>query len=357
MDVFALTRAFIDIESVTGNELAIGQYFHDYLKPLADKHGGQAERIEVEKDRYNVYAHWGRPEIVFSTHLDTVPPFIPSKEDDEFVWGRGACDTKGISASMITASEALLEEGVRDFAMLFVVGEEVDGIGAHFANAHSPGPKYLINGEPTENKLALGSKGNLRIEIEAKGKMAHSAYAELGDSAINKLLDNLERLRNLELPVDPVLGDSTCSIGLISGGRAANVIPDHASATAVVRVVSDMDEAIEQIDAVFDDRVTVSYPVRTPRDPHEVRARFRDDRRQVHNRYPQADQLGPAATARARNDSRCAYRRRAGSQEATHRGRGTFPEPRQATQDGKLNRCISFPASVAGGRKPLWNEE
>ncbi|MDE0167874.1 MAG: M20/M25/M40 family metallo-hydrolase [Bryobacterales bacterium] len=264
MDVFALTRAFIDIESVTGNELAIGQYFHDYLKPLADKHGGQAERIEVEKDRYNVYAHWGRPEIVFSTHLDTVPPFIPSKEDGEFVWGRGACDTKGISASMIKASEALLEEGVRDFAMLFVVGEEVDGIGAHFANAHSPGPKYLINGEPTENKLALGSKGNLRIEIEANGKMAHSAYAELGDSAINKLLDNLERLRNLELPVDPVLGDSTCSIGLISGGRAANVIPDHASATAVVRVVSDMDEAIEQIDAVFDDRVAVSYPVRTP---------------------------------------------------------------------------------------------
>ncbi|MCY4588047.1 MAG: M20/M25/M40 family metallo-hydrolase [Bryobacterales bacterium] len=264
MDVFALTRAFIDIESVTGNELAIGQYFHDYLKPLADKYGGQAERIEVEKDRYNVYAHWGRPEIVFSTHLDTVPPFIPSKEDAEFVWGRGACDTKGISASMIKASEALLEEGVRDFAMLFVVGEEIDGIGAHFANAHSPGPKYLINGEPTGNKLALGSKGNLRIEIEANGKMAHSAYAELGDSAINKLLDNLERLRSLELPVDPVLGDSTCSIGLISGGRAANVIPDHASATAVVRVVSDMDEAIEQIDAVFDARVTVSYPVRTP---------------------------------------------------------------------------------------------
>ena len=128
MDVFALTRAFIDIESVTGNELAIGQYFHDYLQPLADKHGGQAERIEVEKDRYNVYAQWGRPEIVFSTHLDTVPPFIPSREDAEFVWGRGACDTKGISASMIKASEALLEEGVRDFAMLFVVGEEIDGI-------------------------------------------------------------------------------------------------------------------------------------------------------------------------------------------------------------------------------------
>lgn len=263
MDVYALTRAFIDIESITGNELAIGHYFYDYLKPLADKYGGEIERIEVEKDRYNVYVRWGTPEIVFSTHIDTVPPFIPSKEDEEFVWGRGACDTKGISASMIKAAEALLEEGVRDFAMLFVVGEEIDGLGAHFANRDSPGPKYLINGEPTENQLALGSKGNLRIEIEATGKMAHSAYPELGEHAIDKLLDNLERLRKLKLPVDPVLGDSTCSIGLISGGRAGNIIPDHASATVVVRVVTDMKEAIEQIDAVFDDRVTVTYPVQT----------------------------------------------------------------------------------------------
>ena len=264
MDVFALTRAFIDIESVTGNELEIGKFFYEHLKPLADKYGGRIERIEVEKDRYNVYVHWGHPEVVFSTHIDTVPPFIPSKEDDEFVWGRGACDTKGISASMIKAVEGLLADGVRDMGMLFVVGEEIDGLGAHFANRNSPGPKYLINGEPTENLLALGSKGNLRIEIEATGKMAHSAYAELGDSAINKLLDNLENLRKLKLPVDPVLGDSTCSIGLISGGRAANVVPDHASAIAVIRVVTDMDEAIKQIDAVFDDRVTVSYPVRTP---------------------------------------------------------------------------------------------
>ncbi len=264
MDVFALTRAFIDIESITGNELAIGQFFYDHLKPLADKYDGEIDRIEVEKDRYNVYIRWGHPEVVFSTHIDTVPPFIPSKEDDEFVWGRGACDTKGISASMIKAVEALLADGVRDMGMLFVVGEEIDGLGAHFANRNSPGPKYLINGEPTENLLALGSKGNLRINIEATGKMAHSAYAELGDSAINKLLDNLDNLRKLELSVDPMLGDSTCSIGLISGGRAANVIPDYASAVAVVRVVSDMEEAIQQINAVFDDRVTVSYPVRTP---------------------------------------------------------------------------------------------
>ena len=253
----------IDIESITGNERMMGQYLHDYLQPLATKHGGTVERLKVAEDRYNVFVQWGRPEIVLSTHMDTVPPFIPSKEDDEYIWGRAACDTKGIIASMLKAVEALLDDGVTNLGMLFVVGEEIDGIGAHTANENSPGSKYLINGEPTENRLALGSKGNLRVEIEATGKMAHSAYEELGDSAINKLLDNLQNLRDLKLPEDPLLGPSTCSIGLISGGRAANVISDHASATAVVRVVTDMDEAIELVRSAFDGRVKVTMPVRT----------------------------------------------------------------------------------------------
>lgn len=263
MDLFALTRAMIDIESVTGNEGKMGQYLHDHLQPLATKHGGTLERLKVADGRYNVFVQWGRPEIVLSTHMDTVPPFIPSKEDDEYIWGRAACDTKGIIASMLKAVEALLDDGVTNLGMLFVVGEEIDGIGAHTANQNSRGSKYLINGEPTENRLALGSKGNLRVEIEATGKMAHSAYEELGDSAINKLLDNLQSLRNLKLPEDPLLGPSTCSIGLISGGRAANVISDHASATAVVRVVTGMDEAIELVRSAFDDRVKVTMPVQT----------------------------------------------------------------------------------------------
>ncbi len=253
----------IDIESVTGNERMMGQYLYDYLQPLATKHGGTVERLKVAEDRYNVFVQWGRPEIVLSTHMDTVPPFIPSKEDDEYIWGRAACDTKGIIASMLKAVEALLDDGVTNLGMLFVVGEEIDGIGAHTANENSPGSKYLINGEPTENRLALGSKGNLRVEIEATGKMAHSAYEELGDSAINKLLDNLQNLRDLKLPEDPLLGPSTCSIGLISGGRAANVISDHASATAVVRVVTDMDEAIKLVRSAFDGRVKVTMPVQT----------------------------------------------------------------------------------------------
>jgi acetylornithine deacetylase len=166
---------------------------------------------------------------------------------------------------MITALESLLAEGVRNVGILFVVGEEVDSIGARKANDLKPGSKYLINGEPTENKLALGSKGALRLEIEAHGKMAHSAYEELGDSAINKLLDNLQALRNVKLPEDPVLGPSTSSIGKISGGRAANVIPDYAQASVMLRVVADIEDLKKVVLSAFDDRVQVSMPVQTPR--------------------------------------------------------------------------------------------
>ncbi len=264
MHVFELTRALIDIESVTPNEFEIGNYLYDYLLPLAENYDGLVERSEVEPRRNNVFARWGNPEIVFSTHMDTVPPFIPSKEDDEFIWGRGACDTHGIGASMIKAVEALLEEGVRDLGILFVVGEEVDGIGAMHSNRNASGSKYLINGEPTENKLALGSKGALRLDLEAEGKMAHSAYAELGDSAIDKLLDNLESMRRVEWPVDPVLGPGTCSIGTIEGGRAANVIPDHATATLAIRVVADLDEAKKLALGAFDHRVKVKITTQTP---------------------------------------------------------------------------------------------
>ena len=264
MDLFALTRALIDIDSVTPNELKAGRFLHDYLKPLAKRYGGELTRTEVEPNRYNVFASWGQPSVVLSTHQDTVPPFIPSKEDSDRIWGRGACDTKGISASMLMALEELLEEGVRNVGILFVVGEEVDSAGARKANESAPGSKYLINGEPTENKLGLATKGALRLDIEAHGKMAHSAYEELGDSAITKLLDNLEKLRRVKLPVDPVLGPSTCSIGTISGGRAANVIPDHARATVFLRVVASLDELKDLVLQAFDDRVTVSMPVQTP---------------------------------------------------------------------------------------------
>ncbi len=239
MNLFELTRALVDIESITNHEKDIGLFLLGRLSELAARTGGRVERMEVEPERFNVFACWGEPFVTLSTHMDTVPPFIPSREDEEYIWGRGACDTKGIIAAMITAAEKLLEEGRRNFGLLFVVGEERNSAGA-FAAARQPrGSRYLINGEPTENKLALGSKGALRYEIEARGRMAHSAYPELGESAIEKLLDFLDEIRRMPLPEDPVLGRSTLNIGTIGGGRAPNVVADHARAEIMFRLVSD----------------------------------------------------------------------------------------------------------------------
>jgi len=240
MDVFALTRALIDIESITGNEEAVGNYLFDRLSGMAGRFGGRVERMEVEPRRFNVFAQWGENlAVTLSTHMDTVPPFVPSREDDDHIWGRGACDTKGIIASMILAAETLLEAGQRDFGLLFVVGEERNSAGAYRAAQEARGSRFIINGEPTENRLALGSKGALRYEVAARGRMAHSAYPELGDSAIDKLLDALAEIRKIRLPVDDVLGASTLNIGTISGGRAPNVIADEARAEIFIRLVSD----------------------------------------------------------------------------------------------------------------------
>lgn len=240
MHVFELTRALIDIESISGNEERVGEYVHGLLEGLAGRFGGTVERIEVEPRRFNVLACFGdAPVVTLSTHLDTVPPFFASSEDEEFIHGRGACDVKGIIAAMICAAEQLLEAGVRGFGLLFVVGEERNSAGAYFAGRHPRGSRYLINGEPTSNRLALGSKGALRYELVATGRMAHSAYPELGEPAIDKLLDALARVRAIQLPVDEVLGPSTLNIGLISGGRAPNVIADHAEASLMFRLVGD----------------------------------------------------------------------------------------------------------------------
>jgi len=239
MNVVELTRALVDIESITENEGAVGTYLLDYLSRLAAGTGGRVEKMDVEPGRFNVLATWGEPVVTLSTHMDTVPPFFASREDAEFVWGRGACDAKGIIAAMIGAAETLLATGVRNFALLFVVGEERNSAGAAVAARAGRGSKYLVNGEPTENKLALASKGVLRYEVVAQGKMAHSAYPELGQSAIEALLDALEAIRRVALPKDGLLGPSTMNIGTISGGRAPNVIADAAKAEILVRLVGD----------------------------------------------------------------------------------------------------------------------
>ena len=245
MDLFALTRELVDIESITGNESRVGEFLHRYLSEL----GYEAQLIPVETGRCNVYAvppGRPRPQVFFSTHMDTVPPFLPSSEDADNIYGRGSCDAKGIIAAQVAAAEQLRGESI-DVGLLFLVGEERDSAGAKLANQHPAGGRFLINGEPTENRLALASKGALRAEIIAKGRMAHSAYPELGESAIDKLLDALERLRKLPLPSDPEIGPSTMNIGIIEGGRAPNVIPDWARAHLLYRLVGPAEELRRRI--------------------------------------------------------------------------------------------------------------
>ena len=239
MDVYELTRKLVDIESVTGNEEAVGDFLFAHLSELARTYAGAVEKMEVEPRRFNVFATFGSPIVTMSTHLDTVPPFFPSGEDETDIWGRGACDVKGIIAAMLGAGKRLLDGGVRNFGFLFVVGEERNSAGAYHAARNPKGSRFLINGEPTENRLALGSKGALRYEIVATGRMAHSAYPELGESAIEKLLDSLARIRQIPMPRHPVLGSSTLNIGTLQGGRAPNVIPDRAEASVMIRLVDD----------------------------------------------------------------------------------------------------------------------
>jgi acetylornithine deacetylase len=259
MDAVTLTRQLVDIESISGNEAAVGNYLYGELCRL----GWQTRKMPVEADRFNVFATWPdhpQPTVVFSTHMDTVPPFIPSSEDAGRIYGRGSCDAKGIIAAQIAAAESLRQQEIH-VGLLFLVGEERDSLGAKIANEQAPGSRFLVNGEPTENRIALASKGTLRAEVTAKGRMAHSAYPELGDSAIDKLIAALGRLRAMALPSDPEVGPCTLNIGLIEGGRAPNVIPDYAHADLLYRLVGPSDELRHQILARAGDQVQVAFPL------------------------------------------------------------------------------------------------
>jgi acetylornithine deacetylase len=263
MDAVTFTRQLVDIESITGNEAQVGNYLYGELCRI----GYQTGKMAVEGERFNVYAtspEEPNPAIVFSTHMDTVPPFIPSSEDADRIHGRGSCDAKGIVAAQVAASEKLRREGIH-VGLLFVVGEERDSLGAKVANDHAPAScRFLVNGEPTENHIALASKGTLRVEVTARGRMAHSAYPELGDSAIDKLLAALGRLRAMKLPSDPEVGPCTLNIGLIEGGRAPNVIPDYAHADLLYRLIGPTEELRSQIVAAAGHEVEVTFPLELP---------------------------------------------------------------------------------------------
>jgi acetylornithine deacetylase len=249
MHPFEMTRELVDLESITENEKQVGEYLLHYLSGLAAGSDGKAEAMAVTPERFNVYAEWGTPTVVLSTHMDTVPPFFASSEDADHIYGRGACDAKGIIAAMVAAAEKLIESGTRNFGLLFVVGEERNSAGAEVASGSPRGARYLINGEPTESKVALGSKGILRYEVVA--------YPELGESAIEKLLDALEAIRRMPLPEDAVLGKTTLNIGTLSGGRAPNIIPDAAKAELAIRLVSDGREVDRALRAAIGGRAEV----------------------------------------------------------------------------------------------------
>lgn len=269
IDPVKLTRQLIDIESTTFHEGAAGEFVADYLK----ERGFTVERTAVSQPegdkstvaRWNVYAaaQSEPPVVTLSTHIDTVPPYFGSSEDEEFIYGRGACDAKGIMAAQIVAAERLRALGV-PVALLFVVGEERDSAGAKAANLEPRGSKFLINGEPTDNRVAVASKGTLRAAVRANGKMAHSAYPELGDSAIHKLVPVLDRMLKIDLPVNPEVGPSTLNIGLLEGGRAPNVIADHAEAQVMVRLVGDSGNTKAALEQAAQGSAEVVYTLEIP---------------------------------------------------------------------------------------------
>ena len=258
MNIVSLTRELIDIPSLTGDELRVGQYLAKLLEDL----GYRVEKQDAAADRFNIIATTREsPRVVFSTHMDTVPPFIESSEDEEFIYGRGSCDAKGIIAAQICAAERLRAEDINDVGLLFTVDEESGSIGAQAANKHSLAPecRYLINGEPTDNRLATGTKGSIRAFITTEGRAGHSAYPEVGESAIEKLLDILEAIRHREWPEDSFFGTTTCNIGVLAGGTRPNVIADKARAELQIRLGIDIEHVKRVLDEAVGERGQVEY--------------------------------------------------------------------------------------------------
>ena len=255
----AFARELIDIDSTTGREQAAGEWLAQRLEAL----GYRVDRQPVAAGRFNVFAHDERPEIVLSTHYDCVPPFFPSSVRDGRLYGRGACDAKGILAAQVAAAERMRAAGERRLGLLFVVGEERGSDGAAVANAAPPGSSFLVNGEPTDNRLGLATRGILRVKLTATGRAAHSAAPERGESAIDKLLDALVRMRALQWPSDPELGSTFYTLGLIEGGIAPNVISPSASAEAMFRIVGSPGEVL-RIAKTLEPAVSVEEVLRVP---------------------------------------------------------------------------------------------
>ena len=255
LDPVDLARELAAIPSPTGHEHAVVAFLADRLRAL----GWTVDRQPVSGGRDNLYARRSPPVVVLSTHLDTVPPELPFREDADTLHGRGVCDAKGIAAAMVAAAEELAAHGETRVALLFVVGEEDGSDGARRAVALEPKGRYLVNGEPTDNRLVTAQKGTLKVEIDVTGRAAHSGYPELGDSAIDALIDILARVRAIRLPRDPVLGEATINIGRVSGGEAPNVVAPSARAELLVRLVGPDDSIRRAISEAVGPRGSVSF--------------------------------------------------------------------------------------------------
>ena len=261
VDVVALTRALSDIDSTTGREAEAGRLLAAVLR----ERGYHVQEQPIGDGRFNVFATLGEsPQVVFSTHYDCVPPFFPTRVENGMLFGRGVCDAKGILAAQVAATERLRQAGERRIGLLYVVGEERGSDGAKVANELAPpGVRFLINGEPTDNRLGLATRGMLRVRLVATGRAAHSSFPELGESAIDKLLDALMVVRGLELPADPELGRTHYTVGLIDGGVAPNVVSPHASAEVMFRITGSVDDVLEAL-TPLKDKVAIEEVLRVP---------------------------------------------------------------------------------------------
>jgi acetylornithine deacetylase len=256
MNPFELTKHLMSIPSVTGSEREVGEFLLSHLASL----NYRVERQQVAGDRFNVLALAGDARVLMCTHIDTVPPgplAIPVREDDDFLYGRGACDTKGIIAAMLEAGGRLRRAGIVNFGYLFVVGEETDSIGAKTANRMKWNTEYVVVGEPTQNQLARAQKGTLMVNLSVAGRAAHSGYPELGVSAIRNLFAVLQECESADWGNDPILGKGTFNTGTFHGGEAANIVPPHATASIMIRTVDDRSRVEEKMRRIVGNRANI----------------------------------------------------------------------------------------------------
>jgi len=273
IDALDLARSLIDIESTTGNEGAVGAWLAAFLRargysvleqPLGPVQGSEPLRSPEPAARINVIAAVGEPDVVFSTHFDCVPPFFPSRIEDGKLFGRGACDAKGILAAQVAAAERLRAKGETRVGLVFVGGEERGSDGAKAANRIASKTRFLINGEPTDLRLGTATRGCYRVRLTSTGRAAHSGYPELGESAIEKLIDCLVGLRAADWPDDPVLGRTHYTVGLIGGGVAPNVIPPNAEAEVFFRTVGEHGPVRDTLKQVVAGRVEITEILELP---------------------------------------------------------------------------------------------